>query len=43
MIDCIQVDINRSFKAMSENEISPEILENILHANAAVDPLMEYC
>lgn len=28
---------------MSENEISPKILENILHANAAVDPSMEYC
>jgi hypothetical protein len=25
------------------NEISAKILENILHANAAVDPSMEYC
>lgn len=43
MIETIQVDINRSFKAMKDGHIQPDNLVNILHANAVVNLEMEYC
>lgn len=42
MIEKIQVDISRSFKGMSQ-EVSSENLVNLLHAYAVEDPSMEYC